>query len=306
MIMTPQESLVMKGRHYDQVIKGLQQALASNALVALEGTDKVYAVTTVDDAIPAFSLPMTVYDVMGRKKVCIDLRNGKREYVLNEYNGHYKPHLLTEANFQTNLALAQLAWSEGPADFNNIYYDACCVYAMWISMKIAKRLVLNPQQQNEVMVFCAYYWLTRMETGEYVNDQLYEFIASKISVLFGMNINEVLTILSRTDKLIYLDIDAFSNALSANIDNPKMRGFNRVLLQTIVLGSWLGGLNAREVTAVAVEYPPMFMTILYRALNERSFKNSDITQVALKLLNKTKQDQYGLVFADICKRTMLS
>lgn len=304
MILTPQESKVMDGRPFDAIISGLQRALAANMLVRLEGSDKIYAVTILDESIPAFSMPITVMDVMGRRRICIDVRKNNREYTINEVTGTFKPALLTETNFLVNLAIAQDIWREGPAEFNNVYFDACRIYAMWLAMKTSKRLVLSAQQQNELVISFAYYWLTRYNSESFINENYYNFIVNKISTLFGFNQNEVYTILNRFNKVVFEDIDVFCKTLSQVIDNPKMKTFNRVLLQTMILGSWLGGVNARELTAVAVEYPPVFLTILYRALNERSFKNSDITQLAMKLLNKAKQDGYSLVFADILRRHM--
>lgn len=304
MILTPQESKVMDGRPFDAVISGLQRALAANMLVRLEGSDKIYAVTILDESIPAFSMPITVMDVMGRRRICIDVRKNNREYTVNEVTGTFKPTLLTETNFLVNLAIAQDIWREGPAEFNNVYFDACRIYAMWLAMKTSKRLVLSAQQQNELVISFAYYWLTRYNSESFINENYYNFIVNKISTLFGFNQNEVYTILNRFNKVVFEDIDVFCKTLSQVIDNPKMKTFNRVLLQTMILGSWLGGVNARELTAVAVEYPPVFLTILYRAMNERSFKNSDITQLAMKLLNKAKQDGYSLVFADILRRHM--
>lgn len=304
MILTPQESKVMDGRPFDAIISGLQRALAANMLVRLEGSDKIYAVTILDESIPAFSMPITVMDVMGRRRICIDVRKNNREYTVNEVTGTFKPVLLTETNFLVNLAIAQDIWREGPAEFNNVYFDACRIYAMWLAMKTSKRLVLSAQQQNELVISFAYYWLTRYNSESFINENYYNFIVNKISTLFGFNQNEVYTILNRFNKVVFEDIDVFCKTLSQVIDNPKMKTFNRVLLQTMILGSWLGGVNARELTAVAVEYPPVFLTILYRAMNERSFKNSDITQLAMKLLNKAKQDGYSLVFADILRRHM--
>ena len=304
MILTPQESKVMDGRPFDAIITGLQRALATNMLVRLDNSDHIYAVTLVDESIPAFTLPIMVVDVMGRKRVCIDLRKNTREYKIDEVKGTFIPVLLTETNFLVNLAIAQSVWREGPAEFNNIYFDACRIYAMWLAMKTSKRLVLSAQQQNDLVISFSYYWLTRYNSEEYLNDNYYNFIVNKISTLYGFNQNEVLAVLDKFNKVVFTDIEVFCKAISHNAENPKMKSFNRILLQTMVLGSWLGGSNSRELTSVAVEYPPVFLTILYRALNERSFRNSDITQLAMKLLNKAKQDSYSLVFADILRRNM--
>lgn len=302
MILTPQEASIMRGRPFDKIIQSLQRAVALNKLIPLDNSNgSVLAVIDDDDVLP-FTIPQQIFDVMGREYHCIDLRKATREYKLSEDGRRYIPSLMTESNFLTNLALAQKTWIHQISDYNSIYWDAGQVYAMWVGMKIAKRLALTPVQQSELICYFAYFYYTRPYRGQELSELEYVQITNKICQLLRFNPQEVAVILSIFERKLFRNIDEFCEVIALKNENPKLKKFNRVLVQTLLIGSWVGQ-NARELIALAAEFPPCFMTMLYRALNERSFKDSDITQVAFKLMNTAKQKQYNLVFADLLARS---
>lgn len=301
MILTPQEASIMRGRPYDKIIQSLQRAVALNKLIPLnESNGSILAVIDNDDVIP-FTIPQQIFDNLGREYYCIDLRKSTREFSLSEDGRKYTPAFLTEANFLTNFALAQKTWINQISDYNSIYWDAGQVYAMWVGMKIAKRLALAPVQQSEMICYFAYYYFTQPYRGGALGELEYTQIINKICQLLRFNPQEVEAILSSFERTIFKTFDEFCEIIGQKNDNPKLKKFNRVLVQTLLIGSWVGQ-NARELVALASEYPPCFMSLLYRGLNERSFKDSDIIQVAFKLMNSAKQKQYNLVFADLLKR----
>lgn len=300
MMMTPQETLILRNRAYDKILSGLQRALAIQQLRPLHDSNGTIVAVVEGDEVPAFTLPIQFYDVTGRGYYAVDLRKGNREYDIVD-DGSLKPRLLTETNFLINTALAQKCWRENLNYFNTVYYDSARVYAYWLGMKVAKRLALGPLQQNELICYFAYYYLTRVYKQEVLHQMEYDQLVYKIAQLLGLSGNEVVTILEPMARQIYPDLEAFCVEISKVNPNPKLAKFNRVLVQGLMIGSWLG-INGRELVAVATEYPPVFMTMLYRAINERSFKDTDIAQVALRILNSTKQKQYNLVYSDILKR----
>lgn len=303
MILTPQETLVMGKRDYNAIISGLVRANTVNLLRPLSNSNGlVRAVTDVEEAIPMFTLPIGIRDTMGNELVCIDLRKSNREWKPSPFGNGFEPLALTEASFLTNLAIAQHVWKKNPAEYNMIYTDAARVYAMWIGMKIAKKLVLPLEIQNEMIAAFSYYWITRTFDHNVLTEQDYQYIVGRIGQMFGFNQNEVGHYLAKYNKAIHENIDEFCEALKNAVNNPKMKNFNRILLQAILMGSWGPSINGREMIAVAVEFPPMFMTMLYRGMQEKSFKNTDIVQLGTKLLNQQKQQQYQLIFSDILKR----
>lgn len=154
------------------------------------------------------------------------------------------------------------------------------------------------------MMFWFYHQGIREKT---IHQNEYGFIVGKIALALRMNANEVEGILSQAGITSILDEDStdslegFCQLLASRIDTPKMNGFNSVLLQTILIGSWFG-INNRELIAVATEYPPYFIMLVYRSLGERTFKDTDIAQVATKTLQTSQQKQYSLYIHDALMR----
>ena len=54
--------------------------------------------------------------------------------------------------------------------------------------------------------------------------------------------------------------------------------------------TWFGA-NAKEILAVALEHPPTWLSLVYIALKERSYKNTSLAKIALRYaLNKGGND----------------
>lgn len=306
MITNAQHALITKALPYDAIFKGLNALNTVGRLNTLEGSNgSVKALTAIEESVPAFNIPVKVYDALGKPYYCIDLRRAtQREFTVDTLKNTYSPKLLTEANFLTHLALAEKVWNDRLADFSSIYYDACRIYATWIAVKLSKKLVLGIPEQTKLMIQFAYYFVTRPYRANRLNDGEYDMLVTRISNTFGYQATEVYTILDDFDNDVHANIDVFCKAVRELSDNPKMNKFSHVLLQTILIGSWFGGTDSRMLIALATEHPPTFLTILNRALNERTFKDTDITQITLRLMNSAKQKQYSLIYASALKNAM--
>lgn len=301
MIATPQETAILNKRGYDRIMSELIKSISLNQLKPLADSNGVICGVVEDDHIPPFNLPLHVRDVVGREYVCIDLRQENRGFTLTEDGQYYQPKLLTETNFLTNLAISQYIWMTNLSLYNPIYFDAARIYGYWLGMKVAKKLVLGPKEQNELIVYFTYFFITRSYIGETLQQMEYDSILNKISNLTLISYQEVEAVLSSVDKRIFVGLDDLCAHIAENAVNPKLSKFNRILLQGILITGWMG-INARELVAVASEYPPAFMCLIYRALNERAYKDTDIAQVTLRLLNSARQRQYNLIYSDILKQ----
>lgn len=306
MILLPQETTVLKGYNYAELTKSLQMTIAGKRGTPLEGSKgDIQAIIKMDESIPSFSYPFKILDTLGRSIYCIDLRKaGRREFTYDESTNTYKPILLSEANFLTNLALAEKVWINNMNDFGPIYNDACKVYAMLLAAKVAKRLVLGPEDQSELIVQFAYFFLTRTYKNPTLTDMEYNAYCTKITHIFGYQLPEVQTYLDAFNKVNFENINELCDAIKVNSDNPKLKGFNFLLLITILNGSWFGSSNNQQLLGIAVEYPPTFISMVYRGLQERSFKNTDLVQMSLRLLNSAKQKQFSLIYSNALRSAL--
>lgn len=299
MITVPQEASVMAGRPFKNIIPALQRAVTAKQTKVLgESNGLVHALTDGTD-VPAFTLPIHIRDAMGQEYICLDLRKQKREYKLSEDGDKFFPLLLTDTAFMSNLALAQYIWLKRPSEFNIIFNDAGRIFATWVGFEISKRLVLSPLQQNEMVIYFAYYWFTRyMDEGKIRNED-YQFICLTIQRLFGYDINLIQQTLDPLQYEASPTLNHFCTLIRETNPNPKLKDLSSILVISMLFNGWIASSNARELIAVALEYPPLFMLMMYRGLSERSFKNAKISELALRLLTGQKQQTYILAFDNL-------
>lgn len=304
MILNPQDALVMRGHPIDVIVKGLIPLLIAKRSKSLFNSNGcVQAIIRDETTVPAFNLPIKVLDTQGRPHYFVDLRKtSTREYRLSDGDTTYIPTPGTEAQFQTHLALAMKVWQDGLAEFAGVYFNATRIYALWIASRLTKRLVLDPAKQNELTILFAYFFITRTVREKRISEQQYDQFVNKISQLFGYRPPEVYTVLDPLERMIPENIQALCQFIATYDDNPKLNKFNQVLLQTVLIGSWFGGPNVKELIAIAVEYPPAFLTLVYRGLSERTYKDTDIAQLANRLLRAQDQKSYTMQFASTLAR----
>lgn len=301
MIISPLETQVMRGKPVDAISKTLLRALSANITKPLMNSQGLVQAVIDGEEVPAFTTPIRAVDAMGRVRYFVDLRKSRREYEYNEISGQFKPLPLSDANFTVNLALIEQVWSVYPGALNSVYYDACRVYAFWMATRITAKLVLSPQQTNELLCYFAYYWLNSSKRVATLSEMEYDDTVNIICRIFGFQAPEVYTYLDPFNKVVHANIDALCLDIAKVNGSPKLAKFNRIVLQTMLLGSWFGG-NANEISSIATEYPPYFIIMLYRALGERTFKDTIIAKLATRFLNSGKQKQYLLIVGDALNR----
>ena len=299
MILTPQEASIMVGRPNQKIIQELQKAITLKQTKPLEGGNGLVHALLEGESVPQFTLPMRVRDVHGNVVMCIDLRRSRREYSLNTLGDKYNPLPLTDAKFLTDFAILIQAWCTNVNEFASVYSTGCRVYASWIGFEISKRLALQPQQQNEMIIYFAYFWLTRNFNTRALHQNDYTFIVNSIARYFGFRMDEVQNTLAGFQLEVPAHLDDFCKKIQSINENPKLRDLSAALVMTMLFGSWMSSLNPRELVAVAIEYPPLFMMMMYRGLNERSFKKAKIADLTLRLLDVNNQKSFSLTLSHI-------
>jgi hypothetical protein len=64
-------------------------------------------------------------------------------------------------------------------------------------------------------------------------------------------------------------------------ENPRLDDLNVGIIISVISGTWFGT-NGKAIVSAALEHPPTWVTLLYSAFTERSFKNSGLSKVVDK------------------------
>lgn len=304
MILSPLDTEVMRGQYKDNLFTQLGRLHSAGLTKRVSPNGLINAVVDGEE-VPSFVLPIKSHNLRGDSIYYIDLRKSNRDYRVNEMTGVLEPLIMSHANFLTHLAAAEETWVKSPGDFSGIYNDAGRVYALWLAKRISNKLVLAPQQTNELIIYFAYYWMTATTKYPQINDAEYNGLVNRICQMFGFHPPEVYTTLDSFQCKVPTGFDNLCEMISATNHNPKLQKFSRIAVQTIALGSWFGQLG-REMSTIMVEYPPYFMTVLYHALSERTYRDTPISKLGTSVMKSERQKAYTLILADLFKRALTS
>ena len=101
---------------------------------------------------------------------------------------------------------------------------------------------------------------------------------------------EVLEIYQEEDLAID-SIDRFCSLCEKITGSVVFTDFTQTAYYAILNGGWFG-LGARESVAIALEYPPIWVTIISLALNERTYRNSPIAKIVERSYYRDLTDSF--------------
>jgi len=260
----------------------LEKLMAMGTLVPAKtiknrNIEGVYTLPSYVKSIKIYSHPLCLES----GKIVLDTR----AYLKDQANGESKIIVPNEYTFMLVRAIMFKHWLAGEQsqllsmDFANI------VYMRWVSENIARRLVLGPLEQLELMVLSSHFYL-KLFGQDLDPDNVY----SKISVLTRTQPNRISEILG--EDLDYPPTtEGFINQIKSRMDNARLSNLNPALFYTCICASWYGA-SSRELLASAFEFPPDFLSICYTGLTDRSYRKAPLTKIIEQTDNKGSGQQY--------------
>jgi hypothetical protein len=285
MFNLPYETRAASGHVLGDVVSALQQAFINNELAVVRSSKDVpieglYQVPPYLKAIPPFGHPIQI-QTSDKTILVIDTRAFTREDRANnalkvtipgEYEQLYLYGRLTQAwlnNHQSDLsAVGEIV----PRVFANL-----------ISQNIVRRLGLNPQDQQALTVVSTYYYFCLFMHDQSIAEQQLLKVAARISQVTSITGTDVLRILKYFDAdasgqyKVLQNLEDFVEGLKGTGTSPRLSTLNVGFVITAIGGVWFGA-NARENVAVSLEYPPLFITLVYKALMDRSYHGTMLSR----------------------------
>lgn len=174
--------------------------------------------------------------------------------------------------FLTLRALLSRAWADGDTtSFLSTGDLAPTLYISLIAEGLSRRLALSPLEQMPLSAITALYYYLQFERTPPESETFKNLLATKVSRITRIPPARVFEIL---DQVQYpMDLSSYCEQVKVLVDNPKLHGLTPALIYTAVGGIWFGA-NAREVTAVALEYPPYLHAMLYTCLTSSAYSRS--------------------------------
>lgn len=267
---TPCKDYVMRKIEGD-----LKDALVTGRLVSLR--ENIWVVPTADyDAavgvIGVFNYPV-ILQHNGENHAVID----GRMLLSMQPNGEMHARRYDEMLAKVILAQLALEWANDEQmrllSFNALPLG---VFANWLSEVIGKRFSLNMAAQMNVGILAAIYYHNLFGEGAAITEQNAAESIVAISRACGYRPSDIKGVVEAYPRIESLD--DFCSACRDFTQDVHLRDLNPVTLSGVVGGYWYGNAG-RESIAVALEYPPLWITLLLQAVTDRSFKKAGLTAV---------------------------
>lgn len=182
--------------------------------------------------------------------------------------------------FRRDLILTILGdvWvSEDPREVLRLGHMQVFAFAYWIANIITRRFALDPAQQIKLTVLAAYYYICLCYTEDKVPEL--RSAATIISRAIAMPASQILSIV---DDVPYMsNVGDFVTVINSSIETDRLTGFTSEILATLLAGTWFGPNNSLLV-ATALEYPPVFATLVYLSLTDRANRATGLAGIVLK------------------------
>ncbi|QVD49099.1 hypothetical protein LUCX_29 [Xanthomonas phage vB_XciM_LucasX] len=268
---------------YQHQVPAIQSAL-KRALIhddlapaeSLKGTKfpGVYMVPPHAKEVPNFTMPIEFESPNGLA-VAVDIRG----LVKSTGESSFKIQAPAEYAGLVLRGALTLGWLKGDQSTMRRFNDlAAKVFVRLLSESLVRRLGLSPYDQPAVVVVCGlFYYCNFIDGKQAVSKAEKDKIAVAVARLSRIAPNTVAEILEQELPPIQ-SLDSFCDALRAVLNNPRLENVNAAFIMTLMGGLWYGG-NARQIMAVALEYPPVWLSLIYQAVDDRSFSGAGLTKM---------------------------
>lgn len=267
-------------------VKGIQGALQRHEVhgdLAPAVTPKgstlkgVVVVPPYVKSLKPFDLPL---DYEGPKglKVAVDVRGFTRATGDNAFKvvagAEYEGAILRGA--LTYVWVSDLA--NAMADMRRFHDLPAKVFVRLLSETIVRHLHLSPVDQQGVVAAAGLFYYSNFIAGNEVltTDELERITVAvaRISRISPQKIAEFYT----GDLPRVNDLDGFCEAMRFITKNPRLEKVDAAFVITLMGGIWYGG-AARRLVAVALEFPPIWLALVYQAATDRSFHGARLTKI---------------------------
>ena len=246
--------------------------------------------------IPFFGHPVS-FEYKGQEYLAVDFR----QYARVDIYGNIQYRNVGEFGIIEDRFAISLAWLTG--SIGNIKSDlkmAGVIYANWISETVSKRYALDPSEQMLITSIAYIYYNSLFEESTVVNEEDgFKYISMlakqcRIPEQFGKQALEAIKDIPLTD------ISSLIAAIRVAVPNIRLEDLSVGSLLTILSNTWFMT-NAKEMIAVAIEHPPTWIVICNAALNERTYRNSQIARIAERFVKSGALNEFKFAYNELCR-----
>lgn len=287
MIETPYSATACKGYVLDKVIADLRQLEIDGHLIGEYSPVMFVAPMSIDTKV--FTQPITQYDAPTlQSKIILDGRalfrmTGREIKTARPIRQDLLDLALTRAQLQ-------LRWAgneQVKRDLLNIGAYPAKVYINWAAQGIAGRLGMDIAQALELRVVAGYWFAQQFGQNHTPKDL--ERCALMASRWTHTPTDKTFEILG--DLVSLENLNDYINLAKARVSGQRIKELSAGLMYALLGTNW--GTTAKETTAVALEHPPTFYTMLYMGIQDRGMGKMPLSQKAKDLARNNEDREFA-------------
>lgn len=244
--------------------------------------------TPSESNIPLFQHPFCFAGDKGKNYIVSDMRQVVRpdaesdvEYGINIKNK-------TEFLFIKARTVINMLWASGhTAEIKNSLPLAATIFSNWLSNSIRQRFALSSKDQIILTVVSHLYYQNLFCVGAKLDEDKKQQFAIQAMKATRVTADFIFPLMDEIEALG--SINDYCETVKKITENVRLEDFNAGFLITTIGNSWFG-LNSKDILAIALEHPPTWVTLVYFALFDRSYRNSIIAKLA-ENYGKTQESQ---------------
>jgi len=252
----------------------------------------IYTIPSYFKGIDPFYHPL-VTDFRGETIVVVD----SRAYLRATPTGEQVISNRMEYEFLILRAALTLAWLKGENRAMLGMADLPLqTFCGWIPMAVVRNKHLDPHHQQVLTALAGLWFLSQFDQLDYSDESTLLRASARVARLtrvpadFIIQTGRGLTTLQ--------SMEEFCTAARERVDSPRMADFSPGLLVAFTKSAWFGA-AAQEVSAIALEYPPYLMAMVAASVDDRSYKNSRMTQLVEIYDRQGSGRQYAMAVASL-------
>lgn len=242
--------------------------------------------------IPFFAHPLVVeLQEKDQKVICVDIRPFA-SYNINHINDDDAIRVKNKIGLnleRLRLSLNIIWLQERPTMLRDMSFIPMAIFSNWISESITRRFGLSPRDEVVLGVVCCYYYYSLFTNNVDFDDNERNRLIASIMKIVRIPSTFVEEVFNKVQPMY--SIKDFAKTIREIVDTTRLDNFDEGVLINLVISSWFG-VEARQLVSVAMEHPPTWISLVYTAFTEKSYKNTVISKTAQRYLGPKGENDF--------------
>lgn len=209
------------------------------------------------------------------------------------------------SQYKNNLIIGGLShfwYFGGEKELASINKFPVKVFSSWITSALAKRLNVDEIAQVKTNAIIAYYFCCLFEDFEpygeqkYLDDDHAYVIGIKVAHATSLKVYDAVDLIKQIPTMS--NINDLVSALKNHGGTERYKQLNTGFLYTLLGRSSMNGMSSDSIIA-CLEYPPIFLAMMYIAATERGYNKSDIGGMVYNLRNSEDVKHFCIAIRNI-------